>query len=65
MGRKACVTRLLKNFEEVKFQHIPRASNHIADGLVVLGLKLEEVDPNKKPLTWFACHDELVGSVLP
>lgn len=31
----------------------------------MLGSKLYEVGPNKKPLIWFAHHDVLVGSMLP
>lgn len=59
-----CVTRLKKHFENIRFEHVPRLSNFMADALAVLGSKISDYASPDRQLTWFSCLDARVSSVL-
>ena len=62
---KAKVTKLLKNFDEVLFEHIAQSSNRMANALTVLGSRLLQLGGTGRPIIWFARHDAPSGALLP
>ena len=62
---KARLMKLLKNFKDVAFEHIPCSTNSIADALAVLGSRFTAKEEMIEPIIWFARHDAPVGAVLP
>ena len=62
---KAKIKKLLKNFDEVLFEHIARSSNRMADALAVLGSPLLQLGGTGRPIIWFERHDAPSGALLP
>ena len=63
---KARVVSLLKEFDEVLFEHIASSSNRMADALAVLGSRILQFGEwTGKPVILFALQDAPSGAILP